>query len=115
MYTDVYCPLCSIQPEIINPIGSEGGVITAPQKFIDDQQHLLVCDKLKVESEISNTVTYDDIFSDDVEVQTQLTLLLHSKYKLRRKLEDNQGRSNIFWHQLNQNFVLCSALQDLQP
>ena len=97
MYTDIYCPLCSFQPVTFNPFESGGGVKTSPHRYTDDQQHLLMCEKLKGENELCDISNcYDDIFSEDLESQTKMTLILYSRYKKRRQLEDISSSQQIF-------------------
>ena len=76
MQAENHCPLCS----------SSSGV----EKFMDSQEHLLVCSKLKGESEVMEEyLEHDDIHSENLNVQTKITLILEAKYNERKKLIEN--------------------------
>ena len=73
MQKDDYCPLCANNEE----------------KELDNQQHLLQCKMLCSVSDIQDKkVCYDDIFSNDLCSQAKVTILLESKYKQRKLMEE---------------------------
>ena len=79
MQAENHCPLCS----------SSSGV----EKFMDSQEHLLVCSKLKGESEVMEEyLEHDDIHSENLNVQTKITLILEAKYNERKKLIENMQK-----------------------
>ena len=74
MQKDDYCPLCA----------NNG------QKELDNQQHLFQCKMLCSLAEIKDKkMWYDDIFSNDLCSQAKVTILLESKYKQRKLLEEH--------------------------
>ena len=73
LYNDDICPLCCNLPG---------------QRTRDTQEHLLLCKKLKCDTDVGQAEQgYDDIFSPDLEQQARITILLENKYKLRKKIE----------------------------
>ena len=52
------------------------------------QSHLFTCDVLSTLDiqQSGNTVTYTDLFSDDLEKQIQVTVILKERLKLREKI-----------------------------
>ena len=76
MQAENHCPLCS----------SSSGV----ENFMDSQEHLLVCSKLQGESEVmEDNLKHNDILSENVNVQTKISLILETRYNQRKKLIEN--------------------------
>ena len=75
MYEDEYCPICSSN--------------TSGERFRDNQEHLLSCNMLCNATDIKSIgVCYSDLFGQNQELQAKVTILLESKYKLRKQIED---------------------------
>ena len=76
MYESKYCQLCS-PPILID------------QPLEDSQEHLMLCSSLSANEPIKENTHYSDIFSEDIEKQEYVTLILEQKFKLRKKLLKN--------------------------
>ena len=71
-----FCPLCATELE----------------KVLDTQEHLLDCVKLNTAEVIEHDISYNDLFSANLLKQKQISLILESRYTLRKKLlSHNQG------------------------
>ena len=76
MFKDYSCPLCAKPGQNIDSL-------------CDTQQHLLQCILLNSNSElIDSNMHYDDIYEYDIIKQAKVTILLESKYKKRKQLEE---------------------------
>ena len=57
------------------------------EKHIDNQESLLVCEKLGGDAGlVSNLPLYDDLFSADVTKQISISSILEEQFKMRKKL-----------------------------
>ena len=90
MHKEDSCPLCPTIP--------------GQEKSRDRQEHLLVCKMLQCDNEIGQAgQSYNDIYSDNVQMQANVTLLLENKYKRGNKKKKQIVRTtNRFCHQVNQ-------------
>ena len=71
-----FCPLCATELE----------------KVLDTQEHLLSCVMSNSAEVIENYTSYNDLFSANLLKQRQISLILESRYTLRKKiLSHNQG------------------------
>ena len=76
MHESDSCPLCSSSP------------IPSVDNYKDSQEHLLICSELSSNTEMMpDNLEYRDIFSDKVDRQEKVTLILEEKFRLRKKLE----------------------------
>ena len=76
--SDLFCCLCFVTN-------------TIPQ--LDEQRHLLLCEELRDSNVIIETNRkYEDIFSFDINIQTNMAMLLRIKYEKRKQLELNLTR-----------------------
>ena len=76
MYKDEICQLCCQLPG---------------QQSRDTQQHLMECRTLNSETELGQVgLDYEQIFSNNLQKQASVTLLMESKFKKRNKIESEQ-------------------------
>ena len=74
MQKEEFCPLCE----------------KTGQKHLDNQEHLLECKMLDTVTDLTEQqLSYNDMYSDDLTKQDKITIVLESKYKLRKILEEN--------------------------
>ena len=72
MQNEKFCPLCTTELE----------------KVLDTQEHLLDCKiiNLNCTEIIQSDIKYEELFSDNVNKQAEVSLILESRFLLRKKL-----------------------------
>ena len=77
MYSDRICQLC----------------ISNTNKHTDNQEHLMTCEKLNMNNTqiIQSEANYEDLFCYNLEKQATVLLTIEHRYKLRKRLIDEQS------------------------
>ena len=72
MQNEKFCPLC----------------ITELEKVLDTQEHLLDCKiiNLNCTEIIQSDIKYEELFSDNVNKQAEVSLILENRFAIRKKL-----------------------------
>ena len=65
------------------------------EKYVDDQESLMFCEKLGKSSElVENLPLYKDFFSEDIKKQFVTSSILEEKFKLRNKSIDEMKKTS---------------------
>ena len=70
MQNDKFCPLCTLE------------------KVLDTQEHLLYCKiiDLNCTEIIQSDIKYEELFSDNMNKQAEVSLILENRFAMRKKL-----------------------------
>ena len=70
MYDSKFCQMC----------------LQSGEYFEDSQEHLIKCNYLFKDGEIDTGTQYSDIFSERIDQQERITILIEEKLKLREQI-----------------------------
>ena len=84
--TQTFCPVCKVSSNL------------------DNQEHLLLCQKLSTNQPVQEVLVYDDLLNGAVPKQIQIAAVLEANFRLRKKLVKNSLQTE---SQVN---LLCSPV-----
>ena len=80
--------LFNLRTHMINVSKNYGKISLCPLclKGVDNQQHLMLCEKLSVEQKSQTQIQYDDIFSNNAKKNAIIAEQAFEKVRIRKKL-----------------------------